>query len=404
MKGQRPSSLPSSELHDDHGSNSSSNREKIRPTITILPQEIVDEILYRLPVKSLLRFKCVSKRWLSTISHPDFNLYYKREFNSICAITLYSEILKVYSIADYEDNASSIKAYSVGENKKFEKIKAYSFNVQPLILKQKYNIELSWQRIISNACNGLVLIRINTDRLVLFNPSTRWIGLKTLKLDCLVPSRRFSYDINTIGLCYDASIDVYKVVVTLISSIRTPVFVFCWKNKRWVKITHIPFDLRQGIIGPLVSGHIHWTIETTIAYFEETRNTFEALPSPLYHRKYPIIGSGVLDRCLCIARKRDSIIEDDVEVVAMKNYGVAESWTTLYVLSIFKVSRRFWHLSPLLLTKNGEEVLFMTNDKQIWAYNPTSKNSYWKFDIPIDTDSCATSLEQTLVSLDVGLE
>lgn len=37
-----------------------------------LPLDIISYILSRLPVKSLLRFKCVSKSWCSLISYPQF--------------------------------------------------------------------------------------------------------------------------------------------------------------------------------------------------------------------------------------------------------------------------------------------------------------------------------------------
>ncbi|XP_021998407.1 putative F-box protein At4g21240 isoform X1 [Helianthus annuus] len=37
------------------------------------PKEIIEDILSRLPVKSILRFKSVSKPWLSLISAPSFH-------------------------------------------------------------------------------------------------------------------------------------------------------------------------------------------------------------------------------------------------------------------------------------------------------------------------------------------
>ncbi|KAM3340851.1 hypothetical protein P3S68_028486 [Capsicum galapagoense] len=37
-----------------------------------IPPEVIDEILSRLPVKSLLRFKCVSKSFKSLIDSPKF--------------------------------------------------------------------------------------------------------------------------------------------------------------------------------------------------------------------------------------------------------------------------------------------------------------------------------------------
>ena len=51
-----------------------------------LPQEIITNILSRLPIKSLLQFKSVSKLWLSLISNPQFvelHLKQMKENNTI---------------------------------------------------------------------------------------------------------------------------------------------------------------------------------------------------------------------------------------------------------------------------------------------------------------------------------
>jgi len=43
-----------------------------KKTLLHLPHELIIEILLRLPVKSLIRFKCVSKSWFCLISDPHF--------------------------------------------------------------------------------------------------------------------------------------------------------------------------------------------------------------------------------------------------------------------------------------------------------------------------------------------
>lgn len=283
-------------------------------------------------------------------------MYYKRQFNSIFAITSNGQIPSLYFIDDVDksdDDATPIKSFSI--------------SVPPLILKE-HNNKPCKQRAISNACNGLVLLHIGKDSLVLFNPSTRY-SVKALTLDCL-DSTYLSYcDIN-IGLYYDASIDDYKALVMRPSYNVSCVFVSCLKSKKWVRINDAPFNVCYSMRGPLVNGHIHWTIpgeesDQTIIYFNESKNNFEVLPSPPEQNdhQYPLLGFGVLDGCLSIARRIEGVhncVEHNVEVVAMKKYGAAESWTTLYVLSNLLV-RYLWCLMPLHLSRNGKEFLFMTN-------------------------------------------
>lgn len=47
-------------------------RDKRPKTLHHVPEEIIEEILCNLPVKNLLRFKCVSKQWRSSISGKQF--------------------------------------------------------------------------------------------------------------------------------------------------------------------------------------------------------------------------------------------------------------------------------------------------------------------------------------------
>jgi hypothetical protein len=49
-------------------------KKQKKPQPTELPEELVLEILIRLPVKSLRCFKCVSKAWRTEISDPSFIL------------------------------------------------------------------------------------------------------------------------------------------------------------------------------------------------------------------------------------------------------------------------------------------------------------------------------------------
>lgn len=52
-----------------------------------LPSDLLREILCKLPVKSLLRFRCVSKMWCSLIDSPDFISMHRKFYPINCAQT-----------------------------------------------------------------------------------------------------------------------------------------------------------------------------------------------------------------------------------------------------------------------------------------------------------------------------
>ncbi|XP_058732100.1 F-box/kelch-repeat protein At3g23880-like [Vicia villosa] len=64
-------------VHEVHANSAENNEKKTKTTTTTppksyVPTEMITKILLSLPVKPLIRFKCVSKPWLSLISDPMF--------------------------------------------------------------------------------------------------------------------------------------------------------------------------------------------------------------------------------------------------------------------------------------------------------------------------------------------
>ncbi|KAM7488526.1 hypothetical protein LguiB_026010 [Lonicera macranthoides] len=335
-------------------------RQIIESELLHIPQEIIDDILSRLPAKSLLRFKCVCKQWCSILSNPNFK---KRETVLVFAMLSSVENTLFYSI---NDKNATLKAFPVPWDTK----------------KDGFDRRVS----ISNSCNGLLLVRFDYS-LFLFNPSTHYF-VKVLTLNCLHDK---DYRI-TMGLCYDESIDDYKAVI-----IRLPrympdyndklVIVASLKSKRWDEV-RFPFNVRFVMLGPVVNKRLHWAVhdlnyndyfpdKKKIIHFNPSSNKFGVLPSPKpkFLNKNKIIGLGILEGSLCMARgDNKNVFRPDVEILTMKEYGVAESWTTMFVLSNIPVNRYDRGLIPLLLTKDGEVLLLLKSDT-ILAYNLAKKSS-----------------------------
>ncbi|KAM7489193.1 hypothetical protein LguiB_026677 [Lonicera macranthoides] len=326
-----------------------------------IPHEIIEEIFFRLPVKSLLRFKCVCKRWLSTISDPNFH---KRESGSVLLTN--RETHTFYTIDD-DDKALVNDAFSV-----------------PWSNSQRHPKE---RVVISNSCNGLVLVAFGKS-LFLFNPSTRYF-VKVLTLDRLEHNH---YD-TIVGLCYDMHANDYKAVVRFALKLPTNACLFvvatCLKTKQWTRIS-FPFNQVYAVRdGPEVNGLLHWTVSGSthdefpfghrnIVRFDPCTNKFDVFPSPKpkFGNVNVIVGLGILGGRLCMARADNEDL-GGVEILTMQEYGVVGSWTSMLVLSNLRLNPYHESLTPLLITKDGEVLLILTSLlshwKKLFAYNPRTE-------------------------------
>ncbi|KAM7489192.1 hypothetical protein LguiB_026676 [Lonicera macranthoides] len=215
------------------------------------------------------------------------------------------------------------------------------------------------------------------ESLFLFNPSTRYF-VKVLTLDRLEHNR---YD-TVVGLCYDMHANDYKAVVRF--ALKPPacaclfVVATCLKRKQWTRISFPSTQVCAVRDGPVVNGLLHWTICRNIVRFDPRTNKFDVFPSPKskFGNVNVIVGLGVLGGCLCMARA-DTEDQGRIEILTMKEYGVVESWTSMFVLSNLRLNPYHQSLTPLLITKDGEVLLILTSllrhSMKLFVYNPRTK-------------------------------
>lgn len=187
-----------------------------------LPQEIITDILSRLPVKSLFHFKCVSPSWKSLISDP----YFANTHLGRTKTANYSE-QKIVTIS-YCGNLNLVDYNDGNLTTKLE---------FPTV--EQHDAE-KWVKVLSS-CDGLLLVSRSDKSVFLLNPSTR--ECKKLPICPFFQKSINEFTSNPCGIGYDSSTDDYKVVIFSyrsydysVGSYITNVDVYSLKTNAWRRI------------------------------------------------------------------------------------------------------------------------------------------------------------------------
>ncbi|PIA38344.1 hypothetical protein AQUCO_02800197v1 [Aquilegia coerulea] len=316
--------------------------------VVAFPDEILIEILSRLPVKSLLQFRCVSKSWLRLISSTNFvklHLIQSIKNNPKIIIPTYED---TYSI-DYETSCYEPKEYD------------FPLNDQKLI----------------GSCNGIVCLSDKEFYMALWNPATKEyieIPFTSVEDDLMDNEREV-----VVGFGYDLVAQKYKVVKSVFFYLddehrefeQCEVKICTVGTKEWRRIDDPPCCLTNRHMVPQVNGALHWLGGLPIAKiiaFDVGKEDF---------RFVPWIGSvddsncdvtlGVLRDCLSTICYHGGQSEKPLDIWLMKEYGVKESWTRLFSVQMPVTGIEFCSIEPLVLRDNDE--LLLKSWGELYSYD-----------------------------------
>ncbi|KAG5594098.1 hypothetical protein H5410_035330 [Solanum commersonii] len=281
--------------------------------------DVATDILGRLPVRSLLRFKCVSKLWMTLISDPYFKM---KHLNNTWNDKIPKKLLLT--------NATLILTRFPCIVEQVQKLDCPSNNK-------------SLCHTLYCCCDGLVLMGIfdypdKYLQLLLLNPSTRESTL-------LPFPKILSKDNCTWGLGFDSTSDDYKIL-KIDDKSRSEILAL--KTGSWRLTNKHPIDVRPMLTSTdslaFVHGAFHWLISSLTKYyvmsFSISDKVYRDIPLPeqMYLNFSKLCGRGVsiLGGMLCAYSHCVSGWKDMFKFWVMKDY-VNVSWTEflLYEVSIF---------------------------------------------------------------------
>uniref|UniRef100_A0A7N2MYJ5 F-box domain-containing protein n=1 Tax=Quercus lobata TaxID=97700 RepID=A0A7N2MYJ5_QUELO len=338
-----------------------------------LPHDIVLNILANLPVKSILRFRCVSKTWDSSITTPSFISTHLNLNNN-------NNLAYLISFASTTIDSRIIPSFIGGYDPTFNRISKYPI---PSCFHSSYDS----YSFTADSCNGLVCFTQYgyhhpniTGAIYLWNPSIR--KQKRLPGFSLTRSLRFST-----GFAYQSNTNDYKVVK--ISQMRVGVDydaiendaeVYTLSSNSWRRVE---ISLPKTILGlppddraaTFVSGALHWlgndreaAPNYMILSFDVNNDKFGEIALPHVQQQQQLLPQGVmarLNRLMAFKGKLafitlgyltfDHANEDEYNdfmrshtphscfIWVMGEYGVHESWSKLFFVQFENVvSVRFF--------------------------------------------------------------
>ncbi|KAK9949273.1 hypothetical protein M0R45_004806 [Rubus argutus] len=328
-----------------------------------LPEDIIVQILYRLPVKPLVRFKCVSKQWSSIVSDPQFA---KSQFKFASERKTLSHKLLVSTSSQLE--SLDLQTPSFGDDSSLRKLTC-PFKEPGRAIK------------IVGSCNGMVFVvaRDFHNTFYIWNPSTGLLfKLPNPGFDSIVV--RLYPDLPHWGFGYVSAADDYKVFVA--GSFRdstVPVEMYSSKANSWKRIESQPHFSSDEYFtdskGTFSNEALHWLHDAeiptivaekpTIIAFDLVKEKFWEMPLPLlkqddetnaFHSQMGVVSGG----CLCVASYDGDVYSCEIiQLWVMMDYGVCESWTKLVKLVDYQLQPPFvyWERSIVIFSDDTWEVL-----------------------------------------------
>ncbi|OMO97478.1 hypothetical protein COLO4_14580 [Corchorus olitorius] len=328
--------------------------------INNLPEDLIMEIFARFPMKYLARFRCVCKHWHSSLTNPEFTT------NHAIRVQENPNAQKVVCFCF----KSSLYRVNLDKRIMFD-VNNPSANNKEIALP----IDTRLPHTILGSCNGLIFVSYGRQKFYLLNPLTgESRHVFNFILGGIKPEIKFAFG-------YDSSTKDYKIIrFRLYEPYR--LWVFSLKKNSWRKPKSedtpkqvIPDDLitRQAV---QVGGFLHWQVASpnpdSILTFDLAQEKFgELINIPRDpNEEARVIGVSVLDGCLCITRKSTDYAQV-CSIWAMKEYGVAESWTKLISLKALRPDTTYVfdsQLFPMCYIKKGR-VLLLQNFCKIILYD-----------------------------------
>jgi len=334
-----------------------------------LPEDLVTEILVRLPIVSLLRFKCVSKSWYALITHQNFITKHLQHNNSNRNILLKmrDKITKDYVV--------STLSYETLQLSRIQPAPPSVFGID-------------WVSIsIVGSCNGLVCLHDQLEKLtVIWNPAT-----KETKVVLKSNLPRYPSVIDCIGFGFDAKTNDYKII-NLLSPYDEPDSIRSEKMIQSEVYSLSADSWKQGdspLCGTIdtcicglntyINGMASWEARVDdwegVLSFDMSDEVFRKTQLPndvLNHseRHFFLLNES-------IAMAVTILVEDGIwdghmweicfDIWVLLEVGVKDSWTKLFSIGPSKEIER-----PLGFWKN-ESIFLVKHDRQLVLYDPLTK-------------------------------
>ncbi|XP_059289504.1 F-box protein CPR1-like [Lycium ferocissimum] len=338
-----------------------------------LPEEVPSYILSRLTVKSLIRYRCISKIWYTLLQSSYFiNLHIKRPTTTKDQFILFKR-----SLRDEEGKFKSLLSFLCGGDDSDDLI-PITPNIEVPYLCSSY---ASLYHSLIGPCNGLIVLT-DTQSIVLLNPATRKYNLlQPSPFGCPQGLNRY---VRGLGFGFDLTVNNYKVV--RISEIYSDPYkdpcvrgfkveiydldIDSWREQNYEE-EELPLVFRVPCSEIFYKGVVHWfaTADTeVILCFDMSTDTFRNMKMPdtcyvLDGKRYGLV---IFDESLTLICYRDPTCEIDptvdmMDIWTMKDYGVNDSWIKLYTIRPLSIE------SPLTVWK--DLLLLQSRTGQLISYN-----------------------------------